>query len=142
MNDGEITAQRKRDVREQNIRFQPVVLVLHDQTPNRLECLCGALATFANIELNEDGKFRINPLATWSKEMVQAEFKKRGLPEHPLVSQGYLSIGCAPCTRPIKAGEDERAGRWAHTAELPGGEKKVECGIHLEGMPTRPDWNI
>ena len=94
------------------------------------------------IEMNEDGKFRINPLAFWTKEMVVAEFKKRNLPEHPLVSKGYLSIGCAPCTRPLKAGEDERAGRWAHTAELPGGEKKVECGIHLEGMPTKPDWNI
>ncbi len=94
------------------------------------------------IELNEDGKFRINPLALWTKEMVKAEFKRRDLPEHPLVSKGYLSIGCAPCTRPIKEGEDERAGRWAHTAEMPGGEKKVECGIHLEGMPVRPDWNI
>lgn len=99
-------------------------------------------ADMQTIELHEDGKFRINPLAHWTKEMVTAEFKKRNLPEHPLVAAGYLSIGCAPCTRPIKAGEDERAGRWAHTAELPGGEKKVECGIHLEGMPTKPDWNI
>lgn len=94
------------------------------------------------IELNEDGRFRINPMAFWNKEMIKAEFKNRRLPEHPLVSAGYSSIGCAPCTQPIKAGEDERAGRWAHTAELPGGEKKVECGIHLEGMPTKPDWNI
>jgi phosphoadenosine phosphosulfate reductase len=104
------------------------------QTPER--------ADMQTIEMNEDGKFRVNPLAFWTKEMVVAEFKKRNLPEHPLVSKGYLSIGCAPCTRPLKAGEDERAGRWAHTAELPGGEKKVECGIHLEGMPTKPDWNI
>ena len=94
------------------------------------------------IELNEDGRFRINPMAHFTKEMVKEEFKKRGLPEHPLVAKNYLSIGCAPCTRPLKAGEDERAGRWAHTAELPGGEKKVECGIHLEGMPSKPDWNI
>jgi phosphoadenosine phosphosulfate reductase len=94
------------------------------------------------IELNEDGQFRINPLAFWIKDMLKAEFKRRDLPEHPLVAQGYLSIGCAPCTRPLKAGEDERAGRWAHTAELPGGEQKVECGIHLEGMPTKPDWSI
>lgn len=94
------------------------------------------------IEMNEDGRFRINPMAFWDKEMIKAEFKKRVLPEHPLVAKGYPSIGCAPCTQPVKAGEDERAGRWAHTAELPGGEQKVECGIHLEGMPTKPDWNI
>lgn len=104
------------------------------QTPQRSE--------MQTIELNDDSRFRINPLAFWDKEMVKAEFKKRGLPEHPLVAKGYPSIGCAPCTKPVKAGEDERAGRWAHTAELPGGEQKVECGIHLEGMPTRPDWNI
>ncbi len=95
-----------------------------------------------SIEMNEDGRFRVNPMAAWTKEDVALEFKKRGLPEHPLVAKGYPSIGCAPCTRPVAAGEDERAGRWAHTAELPGGEQKVECGIHLEGMPTKPDWNI
>ena len=94
------------------------------------------------IEEHEDGRFRINPLAMWTKERVKVEFKKRKLPEHPLVSKGYLSIGCVPCTKPVKEGEDERAGRWAHTAQLPGGEQKVECGIHLEGMPARPDWNI
>jgi len=104
------------------------------QTPER--------ADMQTIELGDDGRFRINPMAFWTKETIKAEFKKRNLPEHPLVAKGYLSIGCAPCTRPLKEGEDERAGRWAHTAELPGGEKKVECGIHLEGMPTKPDWNI
>jgi 3'-phosphoadenosine 5'-phosphosulfate sulfotransferase (PAPS reductase)/FAD synthetase len=45
------------------------------------------------------------------------------LPSHPLFEQGYTSIGCAPCTRPILAGEDERAGRWA-------GRGKTECGLH------------
>ena len=104
------------------------------QTPERAE--------MENIEMHEDERFRINPLAMWSKERVKDEFVKRKLPEHPLVNKGYLSIGCAPCTKPVKEGENERAGRWAHTAELPGGEQKVECGIHLEGMPARPDWNI
>ncbi len=95
------------------------------------------------IELNEDGRFRVNPLANWTKERSAEEFEKRNLPEHPLLAKGYLSIGCEPCTRPVKAGEDERAGRWAHTAELPGGEQKVECGIHIEGSaPGKPDWNI
>ena len=99
-------------------------------------------ADMQTIELGPDGKFRINPLAFWTKEMLKDEFKRRNLPEHPLVEKGYFSIGCAPCTRPLKEGEDERAGRWAHTAQLPGGEKKVECGIHLEGVPDKPDWNI
>lgn len=92
-----------------------------------------------SIELHEDGRFRINPLSNWDKEKINNEFKVRGLPEHPLKELGYLSIGCQPCTRPVKEGEDERAGRWAHTAELPGGEKKVECGIHVGG---KPEWNI
>ncbi|KKK64174.1 hypothetical protein LCGC14_2986860, partial [marine sediment metagenome] len=47
------------------------------------------------------------------------------LPRHPLVSRGYPSIGCAPCTSRVGAGEDERAGRWR-------GEDKQECGIHFE----------
>jgi phosphoadenosine phosphosulfate reductase len=46
------------------------------------------------------------------------------LPRHPLVAKGYPSIGCAPCTSPVAAGEDERAGRWR-------GQAKVECGIHF-----------
>lgn len=95
------------------------------------------------IELAEDGRFRINPLANWDKQRIKEEFGKRGLKEHPLVAKGYLSIGCEPCTRPVKQGEDERAGRWAHTAELPGGERKNECGIHLsEAALQKPDWNI
>lgn len=83
------------------------------------------------IELDEDGRFKINPLATWSKEDIAAEFKKRNLPQHPLVAKGYPSIGCAPCTRQVKSGEDDRAGRWAHTAGFPGGEQKTECGLHV-----------
>jgi hypothetical protein len=53
MNDNEINAKRKREVIEQNIKFQPVIMVIHGQ---RLECLCGALAVFVNTELNEDGR--------------------------------------------------------------------------------------
>ena len=47
-----------------------------------------------------------------------------GLPRHPLVAKGFPSIGCLPCTSPVKPGEDERAGRWR-------GRGKLECGIHL-----------
>jgi len=54
MNDSEIWSQRKKDARENNIKFQPVIMVLHNQQHNRLECSCGALATFVNVELAED----------------------------------------------------------------------------------------
>lgn len=82
-----------------------------------------------NIELDEKGIFKINPLTGWSKEKFKTEFESRGLPEHPLVAEGYPSIGCAPCTSKVKAGEDERAGRWKHTAK--NGEQKTECGLHV-----------
>lgn len=76
------------------------------------------------VERRADGQIRINPLAYWSAEEIQAEMARRGLPPHPLVSEGYLSIGCAPCTTPVGGGEDTRGGRWA-------GLNKTECGIHV-----------
>lgn len=92
------------------------------QTPNR--------ANMNYIEDNEDGRLRINPLAYFTKEDIMNEFKKRNLPEHPLVAKGYLSIGCEPCTSIVKEGEDERSGRWAHTSGNLNDGRKVECGIH------------
>ncbi|MEQ7156372.1 phosphoadenylyl-sulfate reductase [Brevundimonas aurifodinae] len=71
-----------------------------------------------------DGKLRINPLANWSADRIATYRAERDLPGHPLADQGYASIGCWPCTRPIEDGEDSRAGRWS-------GVDKVECGIHL-----------
>lgn len=71
-----------------------------------------------------DGVLRINPLANWDAEKVEDWLEARDLPRHPLVEQGYLSIGCWPCTRAVQSGEDARAGRWS-------GMDKVECGIHL-----------
>jgi phosphoadenosine phosphosulfate reductase len=70
-----------------------------------------------------DGKTKINPLADWTAAAVEAEMVRRGLPRHPLSLAGYPSIGCAPCTRAVAAGEDPRSGRWAGTG-------KTECGIH------------
>jgi phosphoadenosine phosphosulfate reductase len=70
-----------------------------------------------------DGRIKINPLARWTRAQVQAAFRARGLPSHPLVADGYLSIGCAPCTRPTAPGEASRGGRWAPCG-------KTECGIH------------
>ncbi len=70
-----------------------------------------------------DGFIKINPLANWSHEKIQAVFAERKLPQHPLVARGYPSIGCYHCTREVAEGEDLRAGRWE-------GEEKTECGIH------------
>lgn len=92
------------------------------QTPDR--------AQMRTIELDDKGIFRINPIALWSRQRQKEEIAARNLPEHPLVAKGFPSIGCAPCTAPVAAGEDERAGRWAHTIGIDN-EKKVECGIHL-----------
>lgn len=71
-----------------------------------------------------DGKVKINPLAGWTAEDVGSYFKERDLPEHPLKNDGFLSIGCMPCTERVRDGGDIRDGRWA-------GSQKTECGIHL-----------
>ena len=83
-------------------------------------------ATRAAIQLFEqDGKrVKVNPLATWSSAELKAYMAEHAMPTHPLVAQGYPSIGCQPCTSKVKPGEDERAGRWR-------GLDKTECGIHL-----------
>lgn len=72
---------------------------------------------------------KINPLASWSADDVSSYIKERGLPVHPLYSQGFKSIGCAPCTRAVKEGEDIRAGRWWW--ERPEHKGCKECGMHL-----------
>lgn len=72
----------------------------------------------------QDGRVKINPLAGWTPDDIDAYMDNYGLPRHPLGEQGYASVGCVPCTAPIAAGEDRRAGRWK-------GQSKTECGIHL-----------
>ncbi|RNI23036.1 phosphoadenylyl-sulfate reductase [Flexivirga caeni] len=69
-------------------------------------------------------KIKLAPLAAWSDEQVAAFAEAHDLIANPLLSQGYPSIGCAPCTRRVAAGADARSGRWAGTA-------KTECGIHV-----------
>jgi phosphoadenosine phosphosulfate reductase len=66
---------------------------------------------------------KLNPLANWSREQVQAYLAKHEIPTNALAAKGYRSIGCIPCTRPIGEGDSERAGRWT-------GFDKSECGIH------------
>ena len=77
------------------------------------------------------GRIRLNPLADWDADRVADYLDAYNLPRHPLVAQGYPSIGCAPCTTRVNKGEDPRAGRWR-------GSAKTECGIHFTGGVPRP----
>ena len=87
----------------------------------------GQAATRSDMELFEtqDRWIKVNPLIEWSTADVANYMADHDLPEHPLKEQGYLSVGCAPCTRAVAPGEDPRAGRWADS-------DKTECGIHFE----------
>jgi len=67
--------------------------------------------------------FKINPLVRWTKEDIESTFTDYNIPQHPMVEDGFLSIGCMPCTERTAPGEDIRSGRWA-------GQEKTECGIH------------
>jgi phosphoadenosine phosphosulfate reductase len=82
------------------------------------------------------GILKLNPLADWTREQVWAYVRSHRLPVSSLYAQGYTSIGCAPCTRPTRPGEDERAGRWWWEAD-----QDRECGLHtrLTGAPASPD---
>jgi phosphoadenosine phosphosulfate reductase len=71
---------------------------------------------------------KVNPLASWSAADVADYVRAHDLPAHPLLAQGYRSIGCAPCTSIVAPGEDPRAGRWR-------GFDKTECGIHRPAVP-------
>lgn len=80
------------------------------------------------IEIDEahPGLYKINPLADWRTEQVWDHIRKNRVPYNRLHDQGYPSIGCAPCTRAVKPGEDVRAGRWWW--ENP---EHKECGLHV-----------
>src|SRR5690606_40149466 len=84
------------------------------------------------IERLQGGIVKVNPLANWTSRDTYRYLTEHDIPTHPLFEQGYTSIGCAPCTRPILAGEDERAGRWA-------GRGKVECGLHTFLTPPESE---
>lgn len=127
--------------------------LFRDSVPNRMLCcdirksrplargLTGLPAFFtglrraqaksrASIEIfdrSSGAQVKISPLADWTTEDVVRYTHEQGLPEHPLYAAGYTSIGCDPCTRPVVAGEDERAGRWWW--ESP--EAVKECGLHF-----------
>lgn len=84
----------------------------------------GARMSLPVFEFAAD-RFKVNPLASWTQDDVQDYFNRRQLPKHPLVAQGYPSIGCWPCTKPAEDPSDIRSGRWA-------GQDKTECGLHVD----------
>jgi phosphoadenosine phosphosulfate reductase len=90
------------------------------------------LAPFELDRGDAAGRLKVNPLAGWSGEELATYFAANDLPAHPLVAQGYPSIGCSPCTSKVAPGEDARAGRWR-------GWDKTECGIHV---PLTPDGEL
>lgn len=71
-----------------------------------------------------NGLIKVNPVAAWSFDDLIDYAGTHDVPVNPLIANGYPSIGCAPCTKPVAAGEDPRSGRWAGLA-------KTECGLHL-----------
>jgi len=92
--------------------------IRRDQSPSR--------ANARKVERSERyGVWKIQPLADWDEDRVWSYIVANDIPYNPLHDAGYRSIGCIPCTRPIRPDEEERAGRWA-------GSDKLECGIHID----------
>ena len=77
------------------------------------------------------GLLKFNPLADWSRSDVERYVADHAVPYNPLHDRGFPSIGCAPCTRAVRVGEPERAGRWWWEEE-----GKRECGLHLRPAPA------
>jgi phosphoadenosine phosphosulfate reductase len=83
----------------------------------------GGRSDIRAVEAFQGGLYKVNPLSSWTSRDSFYYLEQHGIPTHPLFEQGYASIGCAPCTRPVLPGENERDGRWA-------GLGKTECGLH------------
>ncbi|MBY8878478.1 phosphoadenylyl-sulfate reductase [Actinacidiphila acidipaludis] len=140
-----ITITPRQTVAEQDAEYGPR---LHDRDPDR----CCALRKVAPLEEGLRGydawatglrrdesptrantpvvgwdarrrKVKVAPIARWTQDDVERYVAEHGVLTNPLLMDGYASVGCAPCTRRVLAGEDARAGRWA-------GLGKTECGIH------------
>lgn len=95
--------------------------IRRDQTPDR------ATARVVERDLRF-GLVKVNPLVTWTSKQVWRYVHDHDVPYNPLHDRGFPSIGCAPCTSPVAAGEDPRSGRWRSAA-------KTECGLHAIGAP-------
>ncbi len=91
--------------------------IRRDQTDNR--------SNTPLISIQKDGTYKICPMVNWTKQDIHNYNSVNKLPTHPLSDEGYTSIGCAPCTRPVKGSDNERAGRWT-------GLDKTECGVNFD----------
>lgn len=91
-----------------------------------------ARADLPAFEVDGAGRLKVNPLAGMGRDAVASYIDSHRLPRHPLVSRGYPSIGCMPCTNPVGFGGDSRAGRWE-------GQAKTECGIHFSSIKNSGD---
>jgi phosphoadenosine phosphosulfate reductase len=101
-----------------------ITAIRRDQTPERAD------AAIVEPDTASD-RVKINPLAAWSHDDVWSFIHANAVPYNPLHDRGYPSIGCAPCTTPVREGEDPRAGRWR-------GREKTECGLHrAASMPLQ-----
>jgi phosphoadenosine phosphosulfate reductase len=101
-----------------------ITAIRRDQTPERANApVVGWDARF--------GLVKINPLVRWTFPEVRAYAAEHRVPYNPLHDRDYPSIGCTPCTSPVRPGEDPRSGRWR-------GKEKIECGLHLR-LPVRAD---
>ena len=83
-------------------------------------------ASIFQLDAAHDSILKINPIIDWTWDDIQNYIKQHDLPYNSLLDKGYPSIGCAPCTRPIKPGEDLRAGRWWWEQD-----EHKECGLHI-----------
>jgi phosphoadenylyl-sulfate reductase (thioredoxin) len=100
-----------------------ITAIRRDQTPERASApVVGWDARF--------GLAKVNPLARWSFGEVKAYVAAHDVPCNPLHDRNYPSIGCVPCTSPVRPGEDPRSGRWR-------GKEKTECGLHFKGTSAR-----
>ena len=90
-------------------------------------------ASFIEIDSQYNDIIKINPLLNWTWDDVQKYIKDNNVPSHPLLERGFASIGCAPCTRAIRPGEDLRAGRWWWESE-----SHKECGLHVNPRGAYP----
>jgi phosphoadenosine phosphosulfate reductase len=99
------------------------IIQQHDVWVNGIRAGQSAVRRAMREEQPTQGILRYHPLLNWSDADVAAYVKHHGLPEHPLAAQGYVSVGCRPCTRAPSPASDQRDGRWK-------GLKKTECGLH------------
>ena len=100
-----------------------ITAIRRDQTPERSQVpLVGPDPRYPHL-------VKINPLANWTAAQVWTYIAEHHVPVNPLHMQGYPSIGCWPCTRPVAPGEDDRSGRWS-------GLDKRECGLHVSALPV------